>query len=147
MSDSKSVSPIFWVIGTVFLIWNAFGCYMYYSLKTMSDADYVANIGEASAAVRDVMPSWGTAAFAIAVFGGLLGAILFLMRKKIAFPIFVVSLLAALISFIPEFTVMELKEAIKADGLNPYGMPAMVTIMGLVEIFVSRMKAQKGILT
>lgn len=120
---------------------------MYYTSHTMSDAAFAKGFGEASAAVRDLVPVWGVSAFAIAVWGGLIGAIMFLMRKKIAFPIFVVSLIAAVISFIPSFSVAELKEAAIADGNNLYAMPAMVCAMGLIEVIVSRMKVNKGILT
>ncbi len=147
MSDSKSVSPLFWVVGAVFLLWNAYGCYMYYMLHTMSDEAFATNIGEASAAVRDIVPAWSTAAFAIGVWGGLLGAILFLMRKKLAFPVFVVSLIAGLISFVPGFTTEALKNATIADGGNIWMMPLMVGVMGVVEVVVSRMKVNKGILT
>ncbi|GGI57505.1 hypothetical protein GCM10011444_18140 [Winogradskyella haliclonae] len=43
------------------------------------------------------LPSYITAAFAIAVFGGVLSSILLLLRKKLAATIFYVSLLAVLV--------------------------------------------------
>jgi len=147
MSDRKEVGPLFWVIGAIFLIWNAYGCYMYYSLHTMSDAAYAEMAGDAMLAVRDKVPVWGTSAFAIAVWGGLLGALMFLLQKKIALWIFIISLIAGIISFIPGFTMTEFKEAAKASGQNQIFMPAFVTIMGIIEIFVSRMKVNKGIFT
>jgi len=146
MSNDIRPTTLFWIVGGIFLLWNAFGCYMYYLNHTMSDAAYVEAWGPASAAVRDLFPAWGTAAFAIGVFGGLLGAVLFLMRKRIALPVFVISLIAGLISFVPEFTVDEISAAIKADGLNPYMMPIMVLGMGVIEIWVTRKKIAKGIL-
>ena len=144
MSEGKKVSPLFWVVGAVFLIWNAFGCYMYYLDKTLSDAKYAEAYGEPLAAIRDLYPAWATAAYAIAVFGGLLAAILFLMRKKLALPVFVISLIAAIISFSWGFMTPEFKEA---AGGNHWVMPVVVIVIGLVEVFVTRMKVQKGILS
>ena len=42
------------------------------------------------------MPAWVTAAFALAVFGGALGSLLLLFRKKFAEGVLVVSFLAVL---------------------------------------------------
>jgi len=144
MSETNRVSPLFWVVGILFLLWNAFGCYMYYLDKTLSDAKYAEAYGEPLAALRDAYPAWATAAYAIAVFGGLLAAILFLMRKKLAFPLFVLSLIAAIISFSWGFMTPEFKAA---AGSSHWVMPAIVVGLGIFEVFVSRMKVNKGILT
>jgi len=147
MSDSKNVSPLFWVVGALFLLWNIVGCYFYIMGATMSDETYGKEFGEQMLALRDDVPPWTTGAFALAVFSGLLASIMFLMRKKIAFPIFVVSLIFAVISFIWGLTTPEYIEAAKAVDQNPYFMPVLVTVLGIVEVIVSRMKVKKGILT
>lgn len=144
MTEQRNVSPLFWVIGMLFLLWNAFGCYLYYMDQTMSEAAYAEAYGAPLAAVRDIYPSWATAAYAIAVWGGLLAAILFLLRKKLALPLFVVSLVAAIISFSWGFMTPEFKAA---AGSNHWVMPVIVIGLGLVEVFVSRMKVAKGILS
>ena len=144
MSDDYKPGPLFWIAGIVFLLWNAFGCYMYYLDKTLSDAKYAEAYGEPLAAIRDAYPAWATAAYAIAVFGGLLAAILFLMRKKLALPLFVLSLIAAIISFSWGFMTPAFKEA---AGSSHWVMPAIVVALGVVEILVTRNKVGKGILT
>jgi len=144
MSDEYKPSPVFWGLGIAFLLWNAFGCYMYYLDKTLSDAKYAEAYGEPMAAIRDAYPAWATAAYAIAVFGGLLAAILFLMRKKLALPLFILSLIAAIISFSWGFITPEFKEA---AGNSHWVMPVIVIVIGLIEIFVARKKVNKGILT
>ena len=143
MTDQTKPSPLFWVIGGLFFLWNAFGCYMYYLDKTLSAEKYAAAYGEPLAALRDAYPAWATAGYAIGVFGGLLAAILFLMRKKLAFPLFVISLIGAIVSFSWGFMSPEFKEA---AGSSHWVMPAIVVIIGLFEIFVTRKKINKGIL-
>jgi len=46
-------------------------------------------------------PAWGTVAFALAVFGGLLGCLLLIFRKSVAFHVFLVSLVGAVGSQLP----------------------------------------------
>lgn len=53
------------------------------------------------------LPAWVTAAFAIAVFGGFLGAIGLLWRKKWAYFLFVVSLVAIIVQQIHSFFIQE----------------------------------------
>lgn len=143
MTDQTKPGPLFWILGVLFVLWNGFGCYAYYLDKTLSDAKYAEMYGEPLAALRDAYPAWATAAYAIAVFGGLLAAILFLMRKKLAFPLFVLSLICAIISFIWGFITPEFKEA---AGPSHWVMPAIVVALGLLEVFFSKMKVSKGIL-
>ena len=145
MSNNLSVKPsiLFWIAGVVFLIWNGFGCFAYLMDQTLSDADYAKAYGDAMASVRDLYPVWATAGYAIAVWGGLLAAILFLLRKKMAVPIFALSLLAAIISFIPGFTMSAFRDA---AGPTAWVMPIMVFVLGLIEVFYSRNMRTKGVL-
>ncbi len=56
----------FWVIAGIFLLWNAFGCYLYVLEVTLTDAQYAEMHGDVMAAARDFYPSWALAAFALA---------------------------------------------------------------------------------
>jgi len=135
---------LFWVLGGLFLIWNGFGCASYLMEQTMSDAAYAEAWGDAMAAVRDKYPAWSVAAYAIAVWGGLLAAISLLLRKKWAVPLFIISLIAAIISFIWGMTNEEAKAA---AGGTAWIMPLAVVTLGLIEIWWSRKKAADGTLT
>jgi hypothetical protein len=54
----------------------------------------VTQMPELFKAIIESRPLWATAAFAIAVGGGTLGCVLLLLRKKLAVPVFAVSLAA-----------------------------------------------------
>jgi len=145
MSDNIKTKPTtaFWIVGIIFLLWNAFGCVMYIIDKTTSDEKYAEMYGEAMVATRDVYPIWATGAYAIAVWGGLLAVIFLLLRKKIAYPLFIASLIAAIICFIPVFTEPEF--AVASEGSH-WVMPLIVVLLGVFEIWWTRRMRAKGVL-
>lgn len=79
----------FWVVGVTALIWNGLGAMNYVFQMTAESLDAYRDIEQAIITGR---PAWATAAFAIAVFGGTLGAVLLLLRKALAINIFLASL-------------------------------------------------------
>jgi len=142
--DIKRPTVIFWILGIVFLLWNSLGgCGMYLLHKMMTDADVLKHGGQAALDARNAYPLWASIAYAIAVWGGLLASIFYLMRKKIAIILFVMSCSAAVICFIPNFT----NTTVKAGGGDSFWvMPVIVILLGLFEIFWSRKMAARGII-
>ena len=145
MSDNYSIKPsaVFWVMGILFLLWGLMGCGIYLIEVMMSDEAYAEAYGEDLAAVRDIHPVWAVAAFASAVWSGLLAAILFLLRKRLSAGIFIFSLVAAIIGFIPTFTNSVIREA---AGPSFWVMPLVVVVLGSIEVWYSRKQSAKGIL-
>lgn len=133
----------FWMVAATFLIWNVFGCYLYILDVTMTDAQYAAAYGEEMAAARSIYPVWAVAAYAVAVWGGLLAALLLLLRRRLSATVFTISLVSAIICFIPNFTSTPLREA---GGSTFWLMPVIVIVIGLVEIWFARRKIADGIL-
>jgi hypothetical protein len=136
-------SAVFWVLAIFFVVWNIIGCSMYLLEMTMSDEAYSQAFGPEVAGVRDLFPLWGLSSYAIAVWSGLLAAILFLLRRRLSVLIFCLSLGAAIISFIPSFMNETLREAY---GPTFWVMPLIVTSLGIAEVFYSRKQSAKGIL-
>ena len=145
MADKFTIKPsvAFWVMGVLFLLWGLMGCSIYLNEVMMSDQAYAEAFGEDLAAVRDVNPVWAIAAFASAVWSGLLAAILFLLRKRLSAGIFIFSLVAAIIGFIPTFTNSVLRDA---AGSTFWVMPLIVVVLGSIEVWYSRKQGAKGIL-
>jgi len=52
-------------------------------------------------AVVEARPGWMVAAYAVAVWSGLAGAVMLILRKKLAQPLLLVSLVAAALTFVP----------------------------------------------
>lgn len=88
----------FWLIGAAGLIFNVLGCI---NFLAQMNADAVAAMPEVYRTIVASRPAWGTAAFALAVFGGLLGCLLLLFRRTAAFYLFAMSVIGALAAQIP----------------------------------------------
>ena len=88
-----------WVVGGLGILWNAFGAFDYFMSKTRGDA-YLQGAGMTPAQIDHfhAMPMWMTAVWAVGVWGALLGSLLLLSRRRLAAPVFVVSLLAFVLS-------------------------------------------------
>jgi len=85
----------FWVICILALIWNVMGSMNY--LMQMNP-EMLANYPEAAKSLVESRPAWATGAFAIAVFGGLIGDILLILRKTVAYYLFIASLLGVIVT-------------------------------------------------
>ena len=81
MTTSSKVPTSFLVISGVALVWNILGALAYVVQVTMSP-EALAQLPEAEQAIYANLPSWVTAAFAIAVWAGVAGSILLLLKKE-----------------------------------------------------------------
>ena len=68
-------------------------------------------------AMWDATPSWMVAAYAIAVWSGLVGAVLLLLRRKLAVPALLVSLIAVVVQFSGLFLVPQLRQTVPDTAL------------------------------
>ncbi|MGJ3231697.1 MAG: hypothetical protein ACFE0P_07860 [Oceanicaulis sp.] len=93
-----SKTPIwFYIVGVVAVLWNAMGALDYTMTKLQNEA-YLAGFSEAQSAYFTGFPAWYTAIWAIAVWSALAASLLLLVRRKLAAPVFLVSLGFFLIS-------------------------------------------------
>ena len=83
----------FWVIGAIALIWNAMGIINFF---VQMNPDALAAYRESERAIIEGRPAWATGGFAIAVFGGALGSLLLLLRRSVAYYLFIASLLGVI---------------------------------------------------
>jgi len=133
---SRKPTTLFWVLGALFLMWNIFGSGGYVFSRYSADETFLA--------MKEVSPIWATATYALAVWSGLLAAIMYLLRKKLAVPLFIFSLVTAIICFIPTFTMAEIKAL---SGPNYWAMPIIVVLLGIFEVVWTRKKTADGMLT
>jgi hypothetical protein len=67
--------------------------------------------------LMEARPLWMVAAYAIAVWVGLAGSILLLMRRKIAEPLLLVSLIAAVLTFAPYAIVPKVSNLVSTNDI------------------------------
>ena len=106
--SENAANPVhwsFWVIGVVALLFNLAGCM---NFVMQLNPQMVAELPEAYRVLVESRPAWATGAFAIAVFGGLIGCALLLLRKSSATYAFGISLLGAVATQIPAMGIAHL---------------------------------------
>ncbi len=145
MDNVKMKAPWwFWVIGVLYLLWNLVGCSMYLTEQFMGDAAYGEMFGAEMLAVRDFVPAWATAGYAIGVWGGLVGIILFLLRKRLCLPFFYASFIGAVIGHLPSLLDTRFSELL---GFGDYILMAIIFTECLLIIWIARKMRARGVLT
>lgn len=139
----------FWLAGLVSLLWNAFGGYDY-TMTQLRDPAYFASMesqtGMSAAemtAFFDAFPAWASALWAIGVWGSIAGSILLLMRSRQAATAFVISFVAALLSFIYQAT-LELPPAM--DTTLNKAMPLVILGAIVLQWWYARRMRTAGVL-
>lgn len=140
MTTSNKPGAAFWIIAVIALIWNIMGVMAYLGQAYMTDEERTL-LPEAEQALYSDIPAWVTAAFAFAVFGGLLGALALLLRKKWATPLFIISLLGIIVQMIYNFFI---SNAMDVYGPGKMIMPVMVLIIGFFLVWYSKKATANG---
>ncbi|QTE23371.1 hypothetical protein [Polaribacter cellanae] len=136
-TKTNKPSTTFWIIGVLALLWNLMGvsAYLYQAFAT---EEMIAKLPEQQQAEFLIEhPAWLTALFALAVFGGFLGCILFLARKKMAYYLFFISGICATIQQIYLLTTLDTLSIV---------MPIMIIIICICLIWYSKKCIADGIL-
>ena len=105
--------------------WEVFGCFMYLMQVRVDPATLPVD----QRALWDAAPSWMIAAYAVAVWVGLVGAILLVMRRRLAEKLLLVSLLAVLVQFSALLLVPEMRNLTTSDALF---LPFVIIVVGYV---------------
>ena len=143
MTTSQKITTWFWVLGVLLLIWNGMGALEYLNNVLVTPGE-MAMKSEAERNLIEMTPSWVTSAFALAVWGGLMAAILMLLRKAFAHLMFMASLFGAVVQMCYNFFIAGAYDIYGPEGLL---MPAMIIIIGVYSIYFTGQCKEKGILT
>lgn len=140
-TDSISKPPVwFWVVSVIALLWNLMGVSAYLA-DAYTSVEQLEQMSQEMRELYEGRPAWATAAFAIAVFAGTVGSIAFLLRKKWAKMLLLLSVLGAIILNIHTFF---LSNAMEVMGANAVIMPIVVIVFGIYLVFFAKKGIQKG---
>ena len=136
---SKPAKSFYWTAG-VALVWNLMGMSAYVAQVTMTPEAMNA-LPDAERMLYENVPSWATSAFAIAVTAGTLGCLLLLMRKALAIPVLIASLLGVLAQNFNSFVLMD-----TLSVLGPVGaiFSAAVIVIGAYLIWFATESRKNG---
>ncbi|MCQ8890865.1 hypothetical protein NQT72_15310 [Pseudoalteromonas carrageenovora] len=129
MSTPTWLKPLAWAA----LIWNSLGV-IAFVMQMIMTPELISKLPIDQQAAYSDIPLWSTIAFAIAVFGGLLGCIFLLKKKALAIPTFTVSLAAILLQQYYNFVVIN---SIDLLGASAVFMPILVIIIAIGLLYIS----------
>lgn len=124
----------FTVVAIVALLWNVLGCIAFVLDMRLTPED-VAKLSEAQRALYAARPAWSVAATAVAVFGGALGCIGLLVRRRWAFALLLLSLLGIIVQDVELFV---LSNGAVLAGVGAIVLQAMVLLVGVLLVLLSR---------
>jgi hypothetical protein len=130
----------FKVLASLALVWNLLGCLAFFADLGISQ-DELAKLPEAQQALYAARPLWSVSATALAVFGGALGSIGLLLRRKWALPVFVLSLLGIVVQDIGLFVLVD---GARLGGPVVVAMQSMVLAIGIGLVWLSRKGIVRG---
>ncbi len=145
-TDDESSAPTpkhLWIVGVISLLWGAMGAFDYLMTQT-HNASYMSQFTPEQLEFYYGFPVWVDAAWAIAVWGGLLGSVLLLLRKCLAVPVFLVSLVAMVAVSVHNYGF--------ADGLAVMGgafpliFTAVIFIVSVSLWLYARAMSSRGVL-
>ena len=119
-----------WVVGILGTLWGGLGVLDYIMTVTKNEA-YLSSFTEEQLDHFYSYPSWAFVLWAIGVFGGTIGALLLLMKKKLAVEVLLVSLVPSIIVGIYSYTFTDALEL-----LGVFGLVMTVVALGLAVLMV-----------
>ena len=112
----RKPTGLFWIISSMALVWNLMGVFNYLTQAFMTN-EVLASLPKDQQLLYEDVPAWVTAAFATAVFSGTLGALLLLLKKKIASTFFILSFIGIIIQMTYGLLISE-----NTNGYGPLGL-------------------------
>jgi hypothetical protein len=132
-----------WLVGVLALLWNGVGAFDYLMTQTRN-ASYMSAFTPEQLDYFYGFPAWVVAAWALSVWGGVLGSILLLLRKRWAVPVFGVSLATMVLTSIYNFVLSDGLEVMGGAGGLIFSAVIFVIAVGL--FIYSRRLARTGVL-
>jgi hypothetical protein len=105
LASSSPAPRWFWLAAVLGLAWNVFGVVQFVSsVRSTPESLMEMGMTPEQAQVYASYPIWMTVAFAIGVFGGVVGCVLLLARKKLAAHVFAASLAGYVVLYVGDIT-------------------------------------------
>ena len=137
-----------WISGVVALVWNGFGAFDYLMTR-MRNEDYFASAmpdadPQAVLAWVDAFPFYAQFGWGLGVWGGLIGAVLLLMRSRWAVAAFAASLVGALLGL--GYQILVAPPMPGMEGASGEVMPFAIILVALGLFLYARAMQAKGVL-
>jgi len=131
-----------WIVGVLGLLWNSVGAFDYLATQTQNES-YMSQFTPEQLEFFYGFPTWVVAFWALAVWGGVLGAILLLLRKRLAAKVLLISFVSMIITSVHNFGLSNGAEVMGGEGL---AFSALIFVIALGLWLYARAMAGRGVL-
>jgi hypothetical protein len=131
-----------WVVGILAVLWNCVGAANYVLTQFRVDA-VMSQYTPEQLDYYYGFPAWAVAFWALAVWGGLIGSFLLLMRKGIAAPILLVSLVSMVINSIYAYAM---SNGMEIQGTGGFMFSVVIFVIALGLWLYARAMKGRGVL-
>ncbi len=131
------------LIGVIAMLWSAWGVVDFLMTQTRNES-YMSQFTPEQLEFFFGFPIWLTACWAIAVWGGLLGGLLLMTRKRFAFPAFLLSFLAMLVTMVHNYIFSNGLE-VMGDGASLI-FSAVIFLVAFLLVLYARAMKRRGVL-
>ncbi|MFS1702685.1 hypothetical protein [Alteromonas sp. AMM-1] len=128
------------IFAWIMVVWNALGVMAFVS-QLLLTPEMIALLPEAQQEAYNNIPLWSYVAYALAVFGGLLGTLMLALGKKLAFPLLVISLVGVLVQQFYNFVIID---SIALLGPSVVILPSLVVVIAIILVMVSKRGTKAG---
>ena len=131
----------FWIVAGVLLLWGLIGFAGFVADRLMSPSQ-LAQMSDYDRRFYSERPAWTIWAYGVATVSGLFGAVLLLARQRLARPVWVVSLIFAILLF---GYILSATDIIAAKGfLGAAGFPIVIAAIGAFQIWFATLANRRG---
>ena len=142
MNEAAIARPPVWfrILAILALLWELFGVSTYLMHVGILPSD-PGGMSEVERSLSGSMPIWATAAYAVAVFAGAVGALGLLLGKAWARPLLILSLIGIVVQFT---WWLLLSGAMDAIGGSAAIMPLIVILVGASLVWLANIGVRRG---
>ena len=142
MTETQKTPKHFWIISIVALLWNLMGAYDYLMTQTKNEA-YMSKFPPEQLEFFYGLPLLIVSTWAIAVWGGLLGAALLLLRKGMAVWVLLASFLCMVVTTIHNYFIAD---GVKVMGSTGVIFTILIFVIALGLFLYARAMKSRGVL-
>jgi hypothetical protein len=145
MDSGKRSSPPahLWIVAILGTVWNGFGVFDFVMTVTANPAYLAKYVPEATTYFMS-LPGWIVASWALAVWGGLAGSLLLLVRSKHAVTMFALALLGLFVTTVYQFILSSPPADLTTTSMLL--MTLLIWAIGITLFVYARDMQRKGVL-
>ncbi len=133
-------STWFWIVSVLILLWGAMGVFAFYTDVTMSE-EMLAAMDDYDRAMYLGRPTWFATVYGLATWGGFIGAVALLLRRRLAIVLFLLSAVAVVVQFGWVFGVTDL---IAEKGAWTLIFPIFILAIAIFQIWFANLANKRG---